>query len=56
MASLKETSNARLADFMLGRTEINDANWEQYLKDMDGLGYSRMEELVTAAYKATYNK
>ena len=30
--------------------------WEQYLKDVDGLGYSRMEELVTAAYKATYNK
>lgn len=54
IASLKESCDAGIVSFIMGRTELNEANWQAFLDEMDAAGYTRMEELQLEAYKNTY--
>ena len=54
IASLKESCDAGIISFIMGRTELNEENWQAFLDEMDAAGYTRMEEIQLEAYKNTY--
>ncbi|HIQ74626.1 MAG TPA: hypothetical protein IAA51_09445 [Candidatus Cottocaccamicrobium excrementipullorum] len=55
-ATLNEQVKSNLTGFVTGRTELNEANWQAFLDDMDSKGYSRVEEIQLEAFRSTYDE
>lgn len=56
VAALADQITAGLTQFINGKTELNEANWQAFLKEMEDNGYKRAEEIQLEAFRATYGK
>lgn len=52
-AKIETDFNAMILAFVIGKTPINDANWNAFLTKMDEDGYSKVVEIDQAAYDAS---
>lgn len=53
IASVYNTEVARLTSFIVGNTELNEANWTSFINEMDSLGLAEIEEIQLTAYQRT---
>ena len=56
IASVYNTEVARLTSFIVGNTELNEANWASFIDEMDSLGLAEIEEIQLTAYQRTIGK
>lgn len=56
VGALGEPLVSELTAFVTGKTELNEANWQAFLDDMDSKGYSRIEEIQLEGFRSTYGQ
>lgn len=55
IASVYEAENAGVTEFINGTRELNQANWNAFIQEMDGMGLSDIEKIQSEAYNRTFS-
>ncbi len=53
IAAVYNSEVAGLTSFIVGNTELNEANWQSFINQMDNLGLAKIEEIQLTAYRRT---
>ena len=53
IAGVYNSETSALTSFIVGNTELNEANWQSFIDQMDSLGLSQIEEIQLNAYRRT---
>ena len=53
IAAVYNSEVAGLTSFIVGNTELNEANWQSFIDQMDNLGLAKIEEIQLTAYRRT---
>lgn len=53
-ASVYEAESSGLTHFIIGDKELNEVNWDAFIKEMDGMGLSDIEKIQQEAYVNTF--
>ncbi len=56
VASVFEAEASGLTHFITGETELNEANWNAFVQEMDSMGLSEIEKIQQEAYTNTFSK
>ncbi len=56
VASVYEAESSGLTAFITGANELNEANWNAFIQEMDSMGLSDIERIQQEAYNNTFNK
>ena len=56
VASVFEAEASGLTHFINGETELNEANWNAFVQEIDSMGLSDIEKIQQEAYTNTFNK
>ncbi|MGB8451986.1 MAG: hypothetical protein WCD89_06600 [Anaerocolumna sp.] len=56
VASVYEAECSGLTHFITGDTELNEANWNSFVQEMDGMGLADIEKIQQEAYTNTFSK
>ena len=54
LSDIKTIIKNRTAQFITGELEINDANWNEYVKSIDNAGGQKVIDAYTSAVKRIY--